>query len=383
MSNNFKIVIAGDIMPAETNVDLFEKGDVETLYGDEILSIFNQADYSIANLEGAITDSNNVQSKEGPVIKSSTKSVKGIKGLGLKAVALANNHITDFSQEGCLDTLKTLNNEGIEYVGVGTLNDMKTHLSLTFGNSKVCIYNVSETFFNESTNDLIGANQYDEYLVCNEIKQLKQCHDYLIVLYHGGAEYFQYPTPLVRKRCHRMSDCGADVIVTQHTHCIGCEEIYNNTYILHGQGNFFFARQKKRPDLTMHGILLQLNITENGINIDKFLVSVLDKTIVRLDEKQDFSSFIERSDFVINEDQISVMYTKEKLDEISSKYLFAFKGKSFYWKMVKKYMPSKIKEKLINSYSKKNLLTILNVLHHTRRNESMTYIIEYLINNIK
>lgn len=59
-----------------------------------------------------------------------------------------------------------------------------------------------------------------------------------------------------------MSDCGADVNITQYTHCIGCEEIYKNTYILHGQGNFFFARQKRIPDLTMRGLLLQLNISE-------------------------------------------------------------------------------------------------------------------------
>lgn len=46
------------------------------------------------------------------------------------------------------------------------------------------------------------------------------------------------------------------------------------------------------------------------------------------------------------------------------------------------YMPSKLKEKLINSYTKNSLLATLNVLHHTHLNESMTYLIEYLINNI-
>lgn len=35
---------------------------------------------------------------------------------------------------------------------------------------------------------------------------------------------------------------GADIITAQHTHCNGCEEWYNGTYLLYGQGNFLFSR---------------------------------------------------------------------------------------------------------------------------------------------
>ena len=35
-------------------------------------------------------------------------------------------------------------------------------------------------------------------------------------------------------------DKGADVVVCQHTHCIGCEEKYNHGTIVYGQGNFLF-----------------------------------------------------------------------------------------------------------------------------------------------
>ena len=39
-----------------------------------------------------------------------------------------------------------------------------------------------------------------------------------------------------------MAENGADVVICQHSHCIGCYEEYQGCYILYGQGNFHFAR---------------------------------------------------------------------------------------------------------------------------------------------
>ena len=33
-----KIIIAGDVFPNDDNIKLFESGDVETLFGDKIIS---------------------------------------------------------------------------------------------------------------------------------------------------------------------------------------------------------------------------------------------------------------------------------------------------------------------------------------------------------
>ena len=34
---------------------------------------------------------------------------------------------------------------------------------------------------------------------------------------------------------------GADVVLCQHSHCIGCYEQYEGAHILYGQGNFHFC----------------------------------------------------------------------------------------------------------------------------------------------
>ena len=49
---------------------------------------------------------------------------------------------------------------------------------------------------------------------------------------------------------------GADLVVCQHSHCIGCEETYQNGTIVYGQGNFLFDRSQSEH---WHaGLLLQV-----------------------------------------------------------------------------------------------------------------------------
>ena len=37
-----------------------------------------------------------------------------------------------------------------------------------------------------------------------------------------------------------MVQKGADLVVCQHSHCIGCYESYKGSTIIYGQGNFIF-----------------------------------------------------------------------------------------------------------------------------------------------
>ena len=39
-----------------------------------------------------------------------------------------------------------------------------------------------------------------------------------------------------------MAKNGADVVICQHSHCLGCYEKYNDCHILYGQGNFHFVK---------------------------------------------------------------------------------------------------------------------------------------------
>lgn len=373
----YNIIIAGDLIPVKDNFDLFSSGNIEDLYGERISNLFKRADYSIVNLEGALTDCKDRPEKSGPYIVAPPTTIKGIKDLGIKAAALANNHSTDAGHQGCLDTIRVLENAGIDYVGVGTQDDMKKYLSLQFGDKKVCIYNVSETFiYNLPGKETLGAHLYDEYLVCNEIRLLKQTHDYVFVIFHSGSEYFRFPTPVVSRCCHRMIDSGADLITTQHTHCVGCEEHYKGGYILHGQGNFCFGnhRNKERQKITNQGIVLEIIISEEGLRINKHLSSIYNNRYIRYDDAQDFSSFNERSQRVAAGEDFSEELQKCKFEGIFHIYLSAYKGHVPFLKFIKKHFPKVYQRYMYSSYTRRQTLIILASLMSNRRNEELTLI---------
>lgn len=120
-NKTYRILIGGDLLPSGKNIPLFEQGDVNELFGKDICQLFAAADFSIVNLEGPLTDSELQQKKAGPAIKAPKACVQGIKALGITAVALANNHITDYGQGGYEDTIDALNTAGIMHVGSGKL----------------------------------------------------------------------------------------------------------------------------------------------------------------------------------------------------------------------------------------------------------------------
>ena len=382
--NPIKVLIAGDLFPSEENYGLFVKGDAESLFGEEICQLFAQADFSIANLEGALTDSKEPQQKDGPSIKAPMETIAGIKKLGLTAVALANNHITDYQNQGCIDTFHTLEKAGIKYVGLVTSDKAQSDgkfLSIEIKGKRICIYNVSETFFNQPFKDCYGAHLYDEWIVCNEIMNLKKEHDFLVVLYHGGAEYLPYPTPQTRTRFLRMAECGADFITSQHTHCIGCEEWYNGSYLLHGQGNFLFARQKMFPDITKQGLVCEIMITDDSFCIKNHVVNI-NGNVLEYDSKQDLTQFKERSKHVDDDEFIVKEYQKLKVGEIMNKYLIASKGGYPFQRIIKRLFPSVIKHPE-QTYVYGQVLRNYNVLQGERRREDMYYVWKYILENHK
>ena len=378
-NKKYSILIAGDLLPSEENVTLFESGDAEQLFGKDICRIFENADFSIANLEGPLTDVDEKRLKAGPNIKSTKKSVRGIKALGLSALALANNHISDYGEAGYLDTTDVLSGADILSVGTG-INEpsLKSYLSVILGDKKVCIYNVSETFMNVPGETVPCVHYYDEYVVCNDLKRLKETYEYIIVIYHGGSEFFQYPTPLLSKRFRRMADSGADFVVSQHSHCIGCEEYYHNSYFLYGQGNFLFARQKVFPELTKEGLLIEIIFENNEVEIKKHYYKI-EHGVIRLKESYDFSSFLMRSSQVHNTDMILDEFQKLKVGEIMNKYLIAYKGYYPFRRIMFKLFRRQSLNWLQRSYNSDHILRILHTVMCERRNEDMLYVLKYLL----
>lgn len=363
MSETIKVVIGGDLFPRPINYQLFRDGQVETLFGKEILSVFNRADYSVCNLEGCFTDDDaKPKLKYGPNIRAPKECIKSIVELGVDCVSLANNHATDYGKKGLLDTQNVLRESGVEFFGAGeNLPSVTTHFLTEIKGKRFCFYGVAETLEDAPTQKLPGVNLYDEYRVCRELETLKEKCDYLIVLYHGGMERIHYNTESIRTRFHRMADSGADIIIAQHTHAVGLEEYYNGAYLLYGQGNFCFHFSKKNNEWTETALLLEVDFSDEKTEVHKHLVRRKGPVVI-YDEKQDLTDFYERSE------KHSAGYKFEDefiqfADEQLIRFLPFFRGKNIFDRVYRKlFSKEKYIKYLRSRYTERQILTILVAL---------------------
>jgi len=236
-------LIGADIVPTKSNEDLFFAGAGDKLVGEELYELLSKADYRIFNLETPLCDENSPIDKCGPCLSSKTESVNGLKALNVDLLTLANNHIMDQGIRGLESTESVLDRSGIASVGIGAdIQDASSPYIFNFADKIIGIYACAEHEFSIATDDGPGANPFDPLFSLDHVNDLSQKCDYTIVLYHGGKEFYRYPSPNLQKTCRRLIDKGANLVICQHSHCIGCEEKYKTGTIIYGQGNFIFDR---------------------------------------------------------------------------------------------------------------------------------------------
>jgi poly-gamma-glutamate synthesis protein (capsule biosynthesis protein) len=370
------IIIVGDLFPTKENSSFFSKGDVKSLFGDRLCGMFANADFSICNLEGALADYPDECQKTGPIKLAPTSSVNAYKELGIKCCMLANNHVSDGGQQGIVETMSILDKANIKSIGAGINADCIVHFYIQeVGGVRFGFYNVGETMYNKPTKDKAGVWLYDEYIVCKELEQLKQNCDFLIVIYHGGIEKFQYPSPEIRKRFHRMADCGADMILSQHTHCVGCEEWYNGSYLLYGQGDFLL--NNFAPGMTDSGLVIEIDIEDRQVQIKKHLVNSFENKFVRYSEQQDLHAFSERSKLVTDDEFVFCQFQKFCEGELNL-YLSSFKSPTKVIRGIKRCFP-KVYNKWLFRYNERDLLFTLHTLRSEQNRETAIVGLEHLL----
>ena len=262
MDNSVSITIFGDVCPVKETMNNFLSGNPEKIVSKSIIDIIKNSDFVIGNLECVLTDSPTPIKKAGPVLYAPEVVATTFKKIGFNIFGISNNHIRDCGDKGLTSTIESCRKNSIETFGAGfTINEAKKPIFLELNDIKIGLQAFSEHEFNVVNNKQGGASVFDPYEDLKIIKNFKNEIDYLIILYHGGIEYYPYPSPLLQKKCRAMIDAGADYVICQHSHCIGTFEEYNNGFILYGQGNNIFGH-KKNNDSWNNGLILNINLTK-------------------------------------------------------------------------------------------------------------------------
>ena len=358
-----KILISADLVPTRSNYELFEKADINELFGEKIIDELKSADIRIFNLEVPFYDADSHIRKAGPVLKAPSSTFNGIKALDPTLASIANNHILDHGEEGLHNTIKILNDNNISYVGAGSdLSEAKKPYIIEKDGKKIGVYSCAEHEFSIATENGAGANPFDPLYSLDEIAELKSQVDFVIVLFHGGRELYRYPTPMQQRRCRRMVEKGADVVVCQHSHCVGCEEKYLDGVIVYGQGNFIFDAQDHIEWQT--GLLTVIDLDKNGkFEVSYIPIDKLKNKVRKSETNETLEGFNVRSEQIKDEGFVIEAFEKEsnkKLGGVLSRLL----GKlpySFAYKVFNKISLKFFKKPLsYKFYNGKNADSVIN-----------------------
>ena len=152
----------------------------------------------------------------------------------------------------------------------------------------------------------------------------------MVVLFHGGKEYYRYPSPNLQRIARKMVEKGANLFVAQHSHCVGSYEEYLGGTIVYGQGNFLFNKEDKyKNPYWNNGILIEVDLQRDTGQLNEditFVPYVTQNKGIRLANDEEKSNilnpFFERSQQIKH-----AAFVHEQYQKFADAHLYTYLSK--------------------------------------------------------
>lgn len=265
--DSLTISITGDIMLSRGVTQYLDQYGYDYPY-DAVRDLFLQDDWTIGNLECAITDRENAADKTKRFIfRADPENATALARGGYDCVSLANNHSMDYLSDGLLDTMVNLEENGLVFAGAAA--DSASDSSTIFEKNGIRVGLLAYSafppegfFYNKDKPSVRYIGTMDLTGLEKDLTDLADC-DFTIVYFHWGIEYDPFRSIEQELLAKAAIDAGADFVVGTHPHVLQEAEVYKGKYIYYSLGNFIFDRQI--PPGTDESMILQLTITGDGL----------------------------------------------------------------------------------------------------------------------
>ena len=192
--------------------------------------IFEADDFTIANLEGPLTESGAKADKQF-VFRGPAAYTAILTGSSIEAVTTANNHSWDYGYSGQADTAAALDAAGVAHAGREASFLYTTDSGLTIG-----VYCDDFAFDKTHITESIAALR-------------EQGAEVVICAFHWGEEKVYTPNGNQISWGRIAIDAGADIVYGHHAHVLQPIESYNGGVIFYGLGNFSFGGNVNPSDM--------------------------------------------------------------------------------------------------------------------------------------
>ena len=258
---------------------VISKTDYLYIWGN-VLPLFLDTDINLINLEATLTTSTQKVLKTFN-FKASPDKINSLNAAKVTIANLANNHILDFSTEGLIETIQTLDAAGIKHVGAGMNVKEASEPALVIKNNittGVLGFTDNEPGW-KAGNSAVGVNyidiseKNDRYKALQSIIQLPKKADIIIVSIHWGPNLKPEPSKKFIVFAHEMIDAGADIIHGHSAHNFQGIEIYNHKLILYDTGDFvddYVVYPELKNDHSFFSALKLANKGYQNLNLSRF-----------------------------------------------------------------------------------------------------------------
>ena len=200
----------------------------------DVYDTTKKADFTYANLATNITNLEKIEDAKSDYLVNKN-ILSAFNALGIDALSIANDHITDFPSDIIKNTENLLDKNSIFVAGK---KDMPVYFEKN--GKKIAVVSTNSVIIGTKSNyDKNNISIYDEDNIKKNINEAKKMADFVIVDIHWGKGEATFGVSEQMKDMAKfVIDNGADLVMG--THAIGIQpiELYNGKPIIYTTGYF-------------------------------------------------------------------------------------------------------------------------------------------------
>lgn len=226
-------------------------GKIESSLSADLLEEMRQADILMVNNEFSYSLRGTPLPEKAFTFRSRPENAGLLHEMGVDIVSLANNHVYDWGEDALFDTLDTLKNAGIPYVGAGrNLDEARKPYYFEINGRTIAFVSATQVERNENP-DTKGATEVtagtfrcfteEEFgRLLETVREADVSADATVVYIHWGTENTDELHWAQEWQAPELVKAGADLIVGDHPHCLQGIDFIEGVPVFYSIGNFWF-----------------------------------------------------------------------------------------------------------------------------------------------
>ena len=298
---DFTICFAGDINLDEnwytTQFLDTQPGGIYDCISPELVEVMQAADIMMLNNEFAYSNRGAPLEEKQFTFRAKPETVSYLNDMGVDLVSLANNHAYDYGPEALTDTLDTLREAGIPYVGAGrNISEAARPVYYIVGDMKIAFVSATQIErldtpdTKEATETSPGVFRcWNGAKFLEAVREAAENSDFVVAYVHWGTENQAELDWAQLKQAPELAAAGADLIIGDHPHCLQPIGVIQGVPVIYSLGNFWFNSK------TLDTGMVEVVVDEAGIVSYQFipcLQSGCRTTLLQGTEKERVLSYI-------------------------------------------------------------------------------------------